>query len=110
MTAIVHGIAKKVKTLASLALDDEHEMTGAIKKGLGLTVNTAESNTKKERVKRNNDAQKETIKEYTQRRRQEKKQAEYDEYLGGVSWGELYKQTVEEMAAPRTVETVVYRK
>ena len=110
LEAIVHGLAKGVKTLASQALDDDHEMTGDIKKGLGIAVNAARYNTKKERVKRSNDAWKEERKEYDRKRRQEKKQAEYDEYLGGVSWGELYKQTVEEMAVPRTVETVVYRK
>ena len=107
LTAIIHGMAEEVKSRLSQALDDEHEVTGAIKKGLGIAVNTAKYNTKAERAKRQ--FNKEKKKEYNQREYQKSKQAEYDEYLGGYSWGELYEKTLKEMAEQK-VRTVVYTK
>jgi hypothetical protein len=110
LTAIFHGIAEELKTRASQALDDEHEVTGAIKKGLGIDVNTAKYDTKAERAKRGNqNVTKEKRKEYDRKYYHKKKQEEYDEYLGGKSWGELYEETLKEMAEQK-VRTVVYTK
>ena len=101
LTAILHGVAEELKTRINQALNDEHEVTGEIKKGLGIAVDTAKYNTKTERVKRK--------KEYDKKKKDEKKQEEYDEYLGGKSWCELYEETVEEMKEQK-VRTVVYKR
>lgn len=119
LTAVLHGMAEEVKTRASQALDDGHKMTGPMKKGLGLVVNEAKSDTKEERAKRANDVKQAKRKErpeyhkkkqaeYGNRHRDKTKQEEYDEYLGGVSWGEFYNRTVKKMAAQK-INRVVYR-
>lgn len=110
LTAILHGITEELKTRASQALDDGHKVTGTIKIGLGIAVNTAKYNTKAERAKRNNqNVTKEKKKEYDKRHYHKKKQEEYDKYLGGCSWGELYEETLKEMAEQK-VKTVVYHR